>query len=284
MRTSHSVASTRIRRFRRDGLIFPVHDSGPGNGAPVVLLHGFPLDHRCWDATVPILHRAGLRTLAPDQRGYAQDNAPSSRRAYLLPDLADDVLALLDEAQISSAHLVGHGWGGALAWHLAGTSQRIRSVTILSTPHPGALTWSARRRGRAPSGVSTVFVQLPYLPERMLARRLPGRVKGGAGLSAQRAQSHLAAYEGPADLTGPLNWYRAARLYRGPTPDARVPTTYLWGNHDAACHRATAQRTARYVRGDYRFIELAGGHWLPETHPVAVAGEVEHQVRSVDPM
>lgn len=247
----------------------------------MVLLHGFPADHTCWDATVPGLHRANLRTLAPDQRGYARSNTPGSRRAYLLPCLAADVLALLDEARIASAHLVGHGWGGALAWHLAGTSSRVRSLTILSTPHPAAVTWSATHGPHALSAVPRRFVKIPSPPERVLARRLRGHVVR-SGLSSERAEAHLAKFEAPYDLTGPVNWYRAARSYRGSTPHSTVPTTYLWGSLDVTCHRGAAERTARYVRGDYRFIELAGGHWLPETHPGAVADEIVQQVRSVD--
>jgi len=278
----NSTASARVHRFLRDGLVFPVVDTGPQDGPAVVLLHGFPQDHTSWDGVVPELHRCGLRTLTLDQRGYAPGNSPRVRRAYALPTLADDVLALLDAAKVSTAHLVGHDWGGAVAWHLAGTSTRVRSATVLSTPHPRALAWSMKHSRQALSSSYMAFFQVPIVPEKVLVHRL-GAVFSRSGLPPERAQAYLDKFAAPAALTGPLNWYRAALTNRTHTPCSTVPTTYLWGNLDFALRREAAERTARHVCADYRFIELSGGHWLPETHPVAVAGEVLHQVRSVDP-
>ncbi|HKJ11524.1 MAG TPA: alpha/beta fold hydrolase [Ornithinimicrobium sp.] len=273
------MTSTRVRRFHRDGLTFPVQDHGPVQGPAVVLLHGFPQDHSSWSAVVPELHRRGLRTLAPDQRGYARGNSPRDRRAYRLPTLAGDVLALLDEARLPSAHLVGHDWGGAVAWHLAGTSARVHSVTIVSTPHPRALAWSMTHSRQAWASSYMAFFQVPGLPERVLVRRL-SRLFDRSGLPPEAAATYLRKFSAPQDLTGPLNWYRAAPVDRSHTPSSAVPTTYLWGNLDFALQRAAAGRTARHVDADYRYIELAGGHWLPETHPRAVAREIVHQVAS----
>jgi len=279
--STNSATPTRISRFRRDGLAFPVVDSGPRGGPVVVLLHGFPQDHTSWDAVVPELHRAGLRTLVPDQRGYAAGDSPRVRSAYTLPALAADVLALLDEARVPSAHVVGHDWGGAVAWHLAGTSARVLSATVLSTPHPRALAWSMRHSRQALTSSYMAFFQVPMVPERVLSGRLRG-LFSRSGLPPERAEAYLDKFATPSALTGPLNWYRAALTDRSHTPCSAVPTTYLWGNLDFALRREAAQRTARHVRADYRFIELPGGHWLPETHPIAVADEVGHQVRAVD--
>jgi pimeloyl-ACP methyl ester carboxylesterase len=84
--------------FRRDGLTFDVIDAGPADGEPVVLLHGFPQDSAAWNQVAPALHQHGLRTLAPDQRGYSPMARPRGRSYYRLRETAGDVLALLDAA------------------------------------------------------------------------------------------------------------------------------------------------------------------------------------------
>jgi pimeloyl-ACP methyl ester carboxylesterase len=109
----------RVDSFRRDGLTFDVRDAGPPDGEPVVLLHGFPQDSAAWDQVSPALHQAGLRTLAPDQRGCSPMARPRGRGRYRLRETTADVLALLDAAGLERAHVVGHDWGGMVAWALA---------------------------------------------------------------------------------------------------------------------------------------------------------------------
>lgn len=266
--------------FRRAGLTFPVLDSGPPDGAPVVLLHGFPQDSSSWSRVVPALHACGLRTLAPDQRGYARAATPRSRRAYSIRDLSLDVVALLDAAGLDRAHVVGHDWGGALAWHLAARhTDRIGTATVLSTPHPAAMTWSLlRSRQGLMSGYMAAF-QLPVLPERYLAPRMNGFYRS-TGMPREAAQRYAERFADPASLTGPLSWYRALPLTRTRIGRCRVPTTYVWGSQDVALGRVAAQRTAHYVTADYRFVELQAGHWLPETHPDEVADEIIRRVQA----
>ena len=119
-------------RFQRDGLTFDVVDGGPQDGEAVVLLHGFPQDSTAWNQVSPALHQAGLRTLAVDQRGYSPMARPRGRRRYTLRETTDDVLALLDAAGLDKAHVVGHDWGGMVAWALgAWHPDRVRTLTAL---------------------------------------------------------------------------------------------------------------------------------------------------------
>ncbi len=267
----------RLSEFEHAGLTFAVRDHGPPNGPAVVLLHGFPQDSGTWDDVVPALHAAGLRTLALEQRGYGTNNVPTGARAYGVPAIAGDVLAMLDAAGIERAHVVGHDWGGAIAWHLAGTSPRVLSMTVLSTPHPAALIWSFTHSGQGRSSYYLALFQLPRLPERVLARRLHAfYVK--SGLPEHHAARYADRFADPATLTGPMNWYRAMLRHRTKTPRSRVPTTYVWGNRDFALGSAAARHTAHFARSEYRFIEIAAGHWLPETHPGLVAEEIVRRV------
>lgn len=267
--------------FRRGDLRFDVRDGGPPDGEPVVLLHGFPQDGAAWSAVEPLLHAAGLRTLAPDQRGYSPGARPRGRRAYRLSECADDVLALLDAAGLESAHVVGHDWGGSVAWQLAGRHpERLRTMTAVSTPHPEAISRAMLGSQALKFWYMAVF-QLPYLPEwRLRDRRFTTRALTGAGMPREHAERYAARLAAPGAATAMLNWYRALPWsVRTPAGRSKVPTTYVWSTRDVALGRRAAEATARFVAAPYRFVELEASHWLPETEPVAVAESVIARVK-----
>jgi len=264
-----------MQQYERAGLTFDVRDRGPEDGEPVILLHGFPQDSTCWRAVEPLLHAGGLRTLAPDQRGYSPGARPRRRSAYRGRELVDDVLALLDAAGLESAHVVGHDWGGFVAWQLAGLHpHRVRSLTVLSTPHPRALVAAMKRSTQGRKSWYMVFFQLPLLPELLIRPRLAA-VLQRTGLPAELAAHNAARMSEPGALKAALNWYRAIPLsLRTPQPRIHVPTTYLWGTQDAFLGRTAAMLTAPYVRAPYTFTELKAPHWLPETHPAEVSSSI----------
>jgi pimeloyl-ACP methyl ester carboxylesterase len=261
--------------FERDGLRFPVLDSGDSSGPAVVLLHGFPQLPSSFSGVLPRLHEAGLRTLAPTARGYAPACRPLQRREYASSETAADVIALLDAAGIDRAHLVGHDWGGFQAWAAASAyPERIATLTVLSTPHPAALLWSFRHSRQALKSWYMGLIQLPLLPE-LLAGRTLGRSLSSSGLPDADVAVYTEAMARPGALSGALNWYRGMP-FADPATSRRItiPTTYVWGRNDFALGRAAAEKTADFVDGPYRFLELDAGHWLPEREPAAVAEAV----------
>jgi pimeloyl-ACP methyl ester carboxylesterase len=269
----------------RDGVALPVREGGPGAGEPVLLLHGFPQDSRCWSRVEPTLHAAGLRTLAPDQRGYAPLGAPTQVSAYRLDHLAADALAVLDHAGVQAAHVVGHDWGGGLAWFLAARHpRRVRSLTVLSTPHPTALARAMIGSLQPVRSMYIAWMQVPLLPELVLSRTL-GATLRASGLPADLAAEYAARFDSAQALRGPIAWYRAAvrhpslRALGASADVVGVPTSFLWGRHDPALGGAAARATGRYVKdADYRFVELDAGHWLPELCPDEVAEEIVQRV------
>lgn len=274
-------AGARGPSYRRDGLVLDVRDAGPADGEPVVLLHGFPQDAGAWDRVAPQLHQAGLRTLAPDQRGYSPGARPRGRRAYRMAELVGDVLALLADRGLTRAHVVGHDWGGAVAWALAGVQPaRVSTLTVLSTPHPAAMAAAMTSSRQALSSWYMAAFQLPLLPEAVLGRTLR-RTLVRSGLPAEDARRYARRMAEPGALSAALGWYRALPFAgRDAVPPVRVPTTYVWGARDFALGRRAAELTARQVRGPYRFAELAAGHWLPERSADDVAALVLDRVRS----
>jgi pimeloyl-ACP methyl ester carboxylesterase len=275
----------RLTTFERAGLHFDVSDRGPLDGEVLVLLHGFPQDHRSWNAVVPGLHEAGLRTLAPDQRGYSPGARVRGAGQYRWRHLVDDVLALLDAAEAERAHVVGHDWGGFVAWALAADRpDRVSTLTALSTPHPAAMT-RAMLRGQALRSWYMGLFQVPGLAEWLLR---PGSPAWGAtmrGLPHQAAAHCADLMSEPDALRAGLDWYRALpRELVSPSVHVGrvgVPTLYVWGTRDPALGRAAALATADYVTGPYRFEAVVGaGHWLPDTRADRVASLVAEHVSS----
>ena len=278
-RRLHAVADSRDTTFSRDGLTFNVTLSGPATGPAVVLLHGFPGSRHTWRATTDLLVGEGVRCVALEQRGYGAQCRPANVDRYRLSELAADVEALSDQLDLGPAHLVGHDWGGIVAWALAATEHgRWRTATILSTPHPRAFATSMTRSLQALRSTYAVAFQTPLLPEVMLTAGRGRLLRAGliaSGLDPETASIYSEHLGDHRAMRAALNWYRAAFRYphdmAGVGP-SRLPTTYLWSTNDAALGRRAAEDTAAHVHAPYELRVLNGAsHWIPETRPELAA-------------
>jgi pimeloyl-ACP methyl ester carboxylesterase len=257
------------------GFTFDVVTAG-GDGEPaVLLLHGFPQNATEWAAVTPVLDAAGLRTIAPDQRGYSPGARPADAAAYSLAECTADALALLDAFGVEKAHVVGHDWGALVAWHLAGHHpDRVETLTAISVAHPTAMAdaIAGDPDQQQRSSYIQLFRRAGHAEDLLLA-------DGGARLRAMFAgcPTHLIdSYVDPmldrAALTGALNWYRAMSNDSLRCPESTVPTTFVWGEGDPAIGAKAAYDCAKYVRADYKFVPLSGvGHWIPDEVPAATA-------------
>jgi pimeloyl-ACP methyl ester carboxylesterase len=262
-----------VRSFRREGLTFDVRDAGPPDGAPVVLLHGFPQDAGAWDGVTPLLNERGLRTLAPDQRGYSPMARPRGRAAYRLRETTRDVLALLDAAGLAGAHVVGHDWGGLVAWALgAWHPERVRSLTVVSVPHPAAFGRALATSTQSLQSAYVAFFQLPVVPETLLLAREGAALRRalvGSGLPRDRADRYVRRMREPGALSAALNWYRALPWSaRDPVGTVGVRTLHVWSTGDHALNRAGVAASHRFVDAAYDLHVLDGlPHWIPEVAP-----------------
>lgn len=272
--------------FRRDGLIFDVTDGGPADGDCFVLLHGFPETATSWAGVAERLHTLGHRTLAPDQRGYSPGARPRGVTPYRVEELAADVLALADHAGLGRFHLVGHDWGGIVAWYLAANHPaRLDSLAVLSTPHPRAYLDALTHSSQALRSWYAMAWQVPIVPEwtMLLGRgRLLRAMLSRSGLEDSAVERYVGAMLAPGALTAALNWYRAVR-YSGDRlrslPAVSVPTLYVWSTGDPALARGAAEATGRYATGPYRFEVLEGiSHWIPEAEPHRTAALLHDHV------
>lgn len=268
-------------------MTFPVTDTGPrgaDSAHTVILLHGFPQNHASWQDVSARLNEAGLRTLAPDRRGLPEEARPRQRSDYRVERLVEDVDALLDAAGLTSAHLVGHDWGGGIAWEVAmRRPERVLSLTVLSTPHPSALWWSMSRSTQVLRSWYMLALQLPALPEALVARGLRREGLGSLDLPEKYRLAFEEQLRRPGSITGAIAPYRALLLWPSPlTTRSRVhvetPTTYVWSRRDPYLGAKAARRTAHYCRGPFRFIEADADHWLPEKEPDLVADAILQRV------
>jgi epoxide hydrolase 4 len=223
-----------------------LHYVEAGAGPLVLLLHGFPEFWYSWHRQIGPLVAAGFRVLAPDLRGYNLSDKPRGVNAYRVEALTADVAGLIQHTGESSATVIGHDWGGVLAWLLPlHYTELVQKRVILNAPHPAALRRELRR------GVEQLrrswyifFFQLSLLPEALmragdfaLLRRMLTRqpVRPGA-FSADDVGRYRQALAQPKALTAAINWYRAA-FRRPPRPDeyapCNVPTLLIWGERDA---------------------------------------------------
>jgi len=263
-----------VNEYRNGDLTFDVRDEGPTNGETVILLHGYPETKASWDEVVPGVAAAGYRVLAPDQRGYSPRARPNGRRAYAADNLVSDVLALADAAGARRFHVVGHDWGGAVAWYCAmWHPDRVITVTSLATPHPRAFARSLVSSTQFFRSWYFFFYQLPALPEWTATSRFGRRrfrdTLLRSGLPEEKLDAYLAVLDQPGAMTAAINWYRAVP-FTPPTKQrpVAVPTLYVYGARDSALGPRAAELTARYVTGSYRYERLDdASHWMPEEAP-----------------
>jgi pimeloyl-ACP methyl ester carboxylesterase len=238
-----------------DGLRFHTLAAGPSDGPLVLLLHGFPEFSRSWRHQLPALAAAGYRAVAPDLRGYAQTD---KRGPYDLATLVDDLAGLVRALGREHAAVVGHDWGGAIAWMAAHRRpELVERLAVLNAPHPAAIAREVFRNPRQLLRSAYVLAFLvPRLPERLLTARRARAVVTilGAGARVKSAwppdelERYREAFLEPGAATAALGYYRALARRRGwagrvaKRHPIDVPVLLVWGVEDPAVGRELADR------------------------------------------
>jgi pimeloyl-ACP methyl ester carboxylesterase len=267
--------------------------SGDPAAPPVIMLHGFPESHRTWRALAPLLSE-DFRLIMPDQRGYAGSDKPKGKANYKTDLLVDDLFALADALGMEQFSLVGHDWGGAVAWAAAlRQDPRLQRLAIVNSPHPAifARTLIEDAEQRAASQYINAF-KVPGF-ERFI------RMKGfdwffdksfGAhvdldSIPGDERRQYIAEWSQPGAFTAMLNWYRAARIIVPPPfltvpvpewllkrfPSIRIPTLVVWGMRDKALLPSQLEGLDLLVE-DLTIERLpAVGHFAPWEAPDQVA-------------
>jgi len=246
-----------------------------GEGRPVVLIHGFPDSGRLWRSQVGALADAGFKVIVPDMRGYGASDKPSDIEPYNLLYLVADIGAVMDDAGVERAHVVGHDWGAAVAWVLAAVApERVDHLATLSVGHPSSF------RGDGFEQTQKSWYMLLFQFEGVAERWLSddGWARFRAWGRHPDADAVVAELEGTGSLTPGLNWYRAnvpPESYLGEPlvlPSIQAPTMGVWSSGDMALTEGQMTRSAAHVTGRWRYERLDGpGHWMQLEAPDKVS-------------
>jgi pimeloyl-ACP methyl ester carboxylesterase len=257
------------KRVAGDGVTLAVLDAG--EGAPVVLLHGFPDSSYLWRRQLPALVGAGLRVIAPDLRGFGESDRPENVGDYALSHSVGDVLAVLDALEVERASVVGHDFGAAVAWLVAAFApERVDRLVAMSVGHPNALRErSIEQRERAWYQLLFQFESAERLLVRDDWKLLRELLRGGGDLDR-----YLADLSHPGALTAGLNWYRANLApereleERPPVPAVAASTLGLWSSGDNYLTEDRMVMSAEHVAGPWRYERIEGAsHWLQLERP-----------------
>ena len=245
-----------------------------GEGRPVVLLHGFPDSGRLWRHQVPALTDAGFRVIVPDLRGYGRSDKPTDADAYTIGALAGDVIAILNDAGVERAHLVGHDWGAVIAWALgARAGDRVDHLAALSVGHSAMLT--SRDFEQQEKSWYMLLFQFAGDAEEWLSTDDWANFR--AWSRHPDCDAVIAELEANHSLTPALNYYRAnisARSYlrsRAARPPVDVPTMGVWSSGDHLLTQAQMTASAANLTAPWRYERLDGaGHWMQLDAPAQV--------------
>jgi epoxide hydrolase 4 len=262
------------KNIRTNGIQLHTLQAGP-DGAPLVLfLHGFPEFWRSWKKQMDPVLDEGYYVIAPDQRGYNLSEKPRGVPAYHLDETVKDVLGLILGSGREKAIVVGHDWGGIVAWWLALKYPGcVEKLVIANTPHPGVMRLNLMKNPLQMSrSLYALFFQIPWLPEAMLRKDdwsllVQGLEKTSrpGTFSEEDIEELRQAWWKKGALTGMLNWYRAnfrQRPETPPTPFVHVPTLMIWGKKDKALGPELVQPSLDYCTDGKLVMFEDASHWV----------------------
>ena len=289
----HAAGPWEHRTIAANGARFHVVEAG--SGPAVMLLHGFPTFWWTWRQQITALANAGYRAIAMDLRGYGgSDHTPHGYDPFTL---CQDIAAVIECLGERQAVIIGHGWGGLLAWSMPALQPQVtRSVVAVSAPHPRTFRRAALRAPQLTKLGYVIGLQLPFLPERSLTRRNGERVgqllERWSGTSdwlqqpvdgttlTQRAWFQSAFLRWPTAHTA-IEYHRwsvrslpradGRRYYQAMEQHIHVPVLQVQGVHDPMVLAASSRGSADFVTAAYDYRELPTGHFPHEESPQAFA-------------
>ena len=258
-----------------------LHYVAQGHGPLLLLLHGFPEFWYSWRHQIAEFAR-DYRVVALDLRGYNESDKPEGVDAYRMSELLADILGVLDGLGCDRCFLVGHDWGGAIAWQFAYTHPgRVEKLAILNAPHPAKFAAGLRTPEQLSRSWYMFAFQVPLLPELLLQFNDYAAIAGAfieeAVDKAAFTPADLDAFKDAAArrgaLTAAINYYRAALVEMGRERSwgvLQVPTLVVWGEADRFLGKELTDGLSAYVRDlTLKFIPNCS-HWVQQERPQLV--------------
>jgi len=258
-----------------------LHYVTQGEGPLMLMLHGFPEFWYSWRHQIPEFAK-DYKVVALDLRGYNDSDKPKAQSAYVMAELIEDIEGVIKGLGYDKCILVGHDWGGAIAWNFAyAHPEMVERLIVLNMPHPAKFAEGLRTPQQLLKSSYMFLFQLPVLPEMLLQagdyQAIENGFKGMAVNKSAFTPEDIEAYKDAAAkrgaLTAALNYYRNM-LQQGMTNTnwgvLNVPTLMIWGEKDTALGRELSYGTATYVNPfQVRYIPDAS-HWVQQEKPELV--------------
>ncbi|KHF40185.1 alpha/beta fold hydrolase [Halalkalibacter okhensis] len=260
--------------IKTNGVTLHTAVAGPCDGPLVILLHGFPEFWYGWRNQIAPLVEAGYRVVVPDQRGYNLSDKPNGIKQYTLDILRDDVIGLIKHFKREKVRLVGHDWGGAVAWHLAASRPTyVQTLIPMNMPHPAVFGKTITRCPlQLVKSLYILFFQIPRIPEEMLLAdewKLMKRILLHSCKSntfrLDDLKNYQTAWAQTGALTAMLEWYRAIRLGSlNMVPDEKItiPVRMIWGKNDSFLSLPLAKESMTMCDDGQLILVDEATHWV----------------------
>jgi len=264
-----------------------LHCVTQGEGSLVVLLHGFPEFWYSWRHQIPFLAKR-FKVVAPDMRGYDLSDRPRGASEYSLDKLTGDVAGLIESFGASQAHVIGHDWGGAVAWSFAmARPEMVDKLVVMNAPHPAAFAKQIMSNPRQMvRSWYMFFFQVPVIPELalkagnffLLKRFFSDWAVNKEAFSAADLDELARAASAPGALTAGINYYRA--MFRNPralaairkgVPRIKSPTLLIWAEDDKALGMELTYGLEEYFEDGLTVKYIPDcSHWVQQEQPLVV--------------
>ncbi len=258
-----------------------LHYVTQGEGPLMLFLHGFPEFWYSWRKQIPEFAR-DRKVVALDLRGYNDSDKPSEQSAYVMDEFIQDVKGVIEGLGYDRCVLVGHDWGGAIAWSFAyAHPEMLERLIILNTPHPAKFVQGLRTLQQLLRSSYILFLQLPILPElliqfddyKALEQVFRGMAVNKTAFSDADIEAYKNAFAKRGTLTAALNYYRnlfQSGLIQRSWSVLDIPTLMIWAEEDSAFGKELTYDTEQYVRHlQIKYIPNCS-HWVQQERPELV--------------
>jgi len=258
-----------------------LHYVTQGNGALMLMLHGFPEFWYSWRHQIPAF-ADNYQVVALDLRGYNDSDKPKAQSAYVMDEFIKDIEGVITGLGYDKCVLVGHDWGGAIAWHFAySRPQMVEKLIVLNIPHPAKMAEGLRTPQQLLRSWYMFLFQLPEIPEALIQasdyQLIESAITAGAINKNAFTKTDIEAYKNAVSkrgaLTAMLNYYRNIPQQRMLSTDwsiLEVPTLMIWGESDVALGKELTNNTEAYVRNlQIKYIPNCS-HWVQQEQPELV--------------
>lgn len=276
-----------------NGIKLHVAQKGPKEGEVVLLLHGFPEFWYGWKHQIAALAGNGFRVWAPDQRGYNLSDKPKKVREYQMDYLVEDIVGLIKQTGKEKVFLVGHDWGGLVAWKVAKEyPELINKLVILNAPHLSAMSKHVRKHpSQLLKSSYILFFQLRGIPEKMasrsdwqLATEAIQNTSNEGTFSKNDLKEYRLAWSKPNAMQSMINWYRANLNFFASakvTDQITVPTYVIWGMKDQFLSWKLAEKSLEFCDQGQGTLLGESTHWLHHEKPEQISHLITNFISAI---